>query len=368
MPWIESHTTIGRHPKTRRLCRLLGVDLPAAVGHLHLFWHWVLEFAEDGSLAGFTAEDIADAAYWEGNPQQFVEALIAAGFLDDRGGYLAVHDWLDYAGRLLHDRQRKRSARRGEDSPHQGSSKAADEPPAVHGDSADDPSAGHAGSKERPRNVRGQSEEDPRTIRANRNHNRTVTNQPTDDTHQPTAVALAQTREPCVSSPPDFDAVVEAWNRICAGDGPGPPLPEVLGVTKQRRQRFALRCRELARTCRDGEDVYELFWWERLFERIRASPFLRGESDSGWQVSLDWLLESTEHIVRVLEGAYDARASPGIVQSRPRTNGAVTPERLAELERIYSSSLELPPSELLRRERDAIRRKRSEGTTGDAVT
>jgi hypothetical protein len=170
-----------------------------------------------------------------------------------------------------------------------------------------------------------------------------------------------------VSSPPDFDAVVEAWNRICAGDGPGPPLPEVLAVTKQRRQRFALRCRELARTCRDGEDVYELSWWERLFERIRASPFLRGESESGWQASLDWLLESAEHVVRVLEGAYDARAIPSIVQSRPRTNGVVTPQRLAELERIYSSSLELPPSEILRRERDTIRRKRLEATNGDAV-
>jgi hypothetical protein len=48
MPWIESHTNLARHPKTRRLCRLLDVSVPAAIGHLHLFWHWVLEFAPSG--------------------------------------------------------------------------------------------------------------------------------------------------------------------------------------------------------------------------------------------------------------------------------------------------------------------------------
>lgn len=166
-----------------------------------------------------------------------------------------------------------------------------------------------------------------------------------------------------MSSSPDFDGVVDAWNRICAGEGPGPPLPEVLGVTKQRRLRFALRCRELARSLRDGDAVNELGWWERLFERVRASPFLRGEGEAGWQATLDWLLEDVERVVRVLEGAYDARASPVAATPRARApaNGAVTPERLAELEARYGADSDLPPSELMRREREAIAaRKRRE--------
>jgi hypothetical protein len=185
----------------------------------------------------------------------------------------------------------------------------------------------------------------------------------TADTHSGRARAEARERRRVSSSldPPDFDAVVEAWNRICAGDGPGPALAEVLGVTKQRRQRFALRCRELARSLPDGDRVYELAWWERLFERVRASPFLRGEGDSGWQATLDWLLESSEHVVRVLEGAYGARGSPYRARARASPNGTVTPDRLAELQRTFTVDLDLPPSELLRREREAIRARKQAG-------
>jgi len=342
MAWIESHTTLGRHPKTRRLCRLLGTSLPQTIGHLHLLWHWVIEFAEDGVLTGYTPDDLAEAAYWEGDPQLFVDALISAGFIDDCDGSLVIHDWRDYAGRLLSDRERKRAARRGADNPVPGSSTSMDSL----------------------RTVRGTSADSLRTVRANQPTNRnqpTVTNQPTTD--KPGTVPAQQRERRLPSSPPspDFEAVVDAWNRICAGEGPGPPLPEVLGVTKQRRQRFVLRCRELARTLRDGEAVCELSWWERLFERIRASPFLRGEGESGWQATLDWLLESSEHLVRVLEGAYDARASPVGVRARASPNGTVTPERLSELERLYGSASDLPPSELMRREREAIQeRKRRE--------
>lgn len=185
----------------------------------------------------------------------------------------------------------------------------------------------------------------------------------TADTHSGRARAEARERRRVSSSldPPDFDAVVESWNRICAGDGPGPPLPRVLGVTKARRQRFALRCRELARSLPDGDAVYELAWWERLFERVRASPFLRGEGEAGWQASLDWLLEDAGHVVRVLEGAYDARArrTAPVLQARAGTNGAVTPDRLAELEARYGADPELPPSELLRREREEIRARKA---------
>lgn len=112
MAWIESHDNIGTHPKTRRAARMLGVSIPTMVGHLHLLWHWCLTYAEDGDLTGYDAQDIADAAMWEGEPQQFVDALIhcgpgnRAGFLvRAEDGRLLVHDWMDYAGRLVQARQ-----------------------------------------------------------------------------------------------------------------------------------------------------------------------------------------------------------------------------------------------------------------------
>jgi hypothetical protein len=119
MAWIESHQQLARHPKAKRLARLLGVGLPATIGHLHLLWWWATDFAEDGDLTPYDADEIADAALWEGKPAEFLRALIDAGFVDEPAGALdgsvVLHDWADYAGKLIerreYDRERKREWR-----------------------------------------------------------------------------------------------------------------------------------------------------------------------------------------------------------------------------------------------------------------
>jgi len=105
MAWIESHQSLRNHPKTKRLCRLLGIDLAKAIGHLHLLWWWCLDYAQDGSLATYDAYIVADAAEWEGDPDLFVTALLEAGFLERNGEELIIHDWWDYAGKLIHQRR-----------------------------------------------------------------------------------------------------------------------------------------------------------------------------------------------------------------------------------------------------------------------
>ncbi|MGE3267117.1 MAG: hypothetical protein AB7P40_00105 [Chloroflexota bacterium] len=105
MAWIESHQEIREHPKTVRLKRRLGVGLAATIGHLHLFWWWALSYAEDGDLARFEDEIIADACEWEGDAGEFVTALIASGFVnEDR----TIHDWDHYTGRIRKQRQDNR--------------------------------------------------------------------------------------------------------------------------------------------------------------------------------------------------------------------------------------------------------------------
>lgn len=112
MAWIESHQSLAAHPKTRRLARLLGVSRPAAIGHLHLLWWWSLDYAQDGDLSRFDPDDLADAAEWDDDPASFMEGLRRAGFLDDDA---RIHDWHDYAGRLVSRRnanaERMRAAR-----------------------------------------------------------------------------------------------------------------------------------------------------------------------------------------------------------------------------------------------------------------
>lgn len=99
MPWIESHAAIAGHHKTKRLARCLGVTKAAAIGHLHLLWWWALEYALDGNLAGFAAEELADVAEWEGEPEAFTSALISTGFVDETESGPILHDWHTYTER-----------------------------------------------------------------------------------------------------------------------------------------------------------------------------------------------------------------------------------------------------------------------------
>lgn len=98
---------------------MLGLNIPAMVGYLHCLWYWALDCCQDGDLTGLSAEEISDGAMWEGNPEEFVQALINCGF-GDRPGFIEttmqIHDWHEYAGKLVEkrkaDAERKRSARR----------------------------------------------------------------------------------------------------------------------------------------------------------------------------------------------------------------------------------------------------------------
>ncbi len=76
MDWIESHKAILWHRKTGRLMRRLSISRVTAVGHLHCFWWWCTDNAPEGNLTDIDVEDIAQGGLWEGEPQEFVDALI----------------------------------------------------------------------------------------------------------------------------------------------------------------------------------------------------------------------------------------------------------------------------------------------------
>jgi hypothetical protein len=107
MAWLELHQTLVGHPKTKRLARRLGVSLPTAIGHLVMLWAWALEYAQDGDLSRFDEDEIAEAAGWEaGNNLGFSEHLEHSGFLDYDEDGVRIHDWQDYAGKLIERRSR----------------------------------------------------------------------------------------------------------------------------------------------------------------------------------------------------------------------------------------------------------------------
>jgi hypothetical protein len=106
MAWIQSHQELGRHPKTRRAARQLGITLPAMVGHLQFLWWWCLDYADDGDLSNYDDIEIAEAALWTGDATVFMDALTMVGFIDSDGeDGRGIHDWAEYSGMLVQRRR-----------------------------------------------------------------------------------------------------------------------------------------------------------------------------------------------------------------------------------------------------------------------
>ena len=118
MAWIEAHQELRDHPKTKRAARLLGISRPQMIGHLLCLWWWCLDYAEDGNLSDFDAEDIADAAEWDDDANEFVAALIDCGpadrpgFIIRDGDSLSVKDWSQYGGKYITKRNQGRDRQR----------------------------------------------------------------------------------------------------------------------------------------------------------------------------------------------------------------------------------------------------------------
>lgn len=114
MAWIKSEQALGQHPKLKLLANELGITIPQAIGHLHLFWWWAVDYAEDGDITRYK-DFVPFSAQWEGEPADFTKALIKHGWIDEVEGKLTIHDWVEYTGALIEIRQkdaeRKRQSR-----------------------------------------------------------------------------------------------------------------------------------------------------------------------------------------------------------------------------------------------------------------
>jgi hypothetical protein len=110
MAWIEVHQSLPTHAKTVEAAALLDVPEVQLVGHLVCLWLWALDNAQEGLVRVDKPIILAKAARWAGEPGRFVDALLGAGFLDESG---AIHDWDEYAGRLMERRERIKEQTRG---------------------------------------------------------------------------------------------------------------------------------------------------------------------------------------------------------------------------------------------------------------
>ena len=86
------------HPKTYDLAEQLSICRTHAVGILELLWHFTAKYAIQGDIGKHSDQRIAEACGWEGPPQEFIQVLVAVGWLDeDEEHRLMVHAWAEHA-------------------------------------------------------------------------------------------------------------------------------------------------------------------------------------------------------------------------------------------------------------------------------
>lgn len=113
MAWLEVQQSLPRHPKNLRLSAKLRIHRAQSAGHLLFLWLWSLDYAPTGNLSAFGPAEISAAADYPGDSELFTQALRDTGWIDPDG---SLHDWYDYAGKLIEkreaDRERKAEERK----------------------------------------------------------------------------------------------------------------------------------------------------------------------------------------------------------------------------------------------------------------
>lgn len=116
MAWIESHQSLGTHRKVLALCEKLHIDRARCVGMLHFLWWWALDNTPDGDITGVSDKTLATVSLWKGSPTLWVQTLREVGLVDEttdtQTPCRTLHDWDDYAGKLVAKRVSNRRYQR----------------------------------------------------------------------------------------------------------------------------------------------------------------------------------------------------------------------------------------------------------------
>lgn len=199
------------------------------MGHLHCFWWWALEYAQEGDLIKYDAHDVADAAMWEGEADVFLAAMVDAGFITLDDGVYYIHDWMDYAGRLIERRQKD------------------------------------AERKRKYRDIRGKSVGQRKESVCNRT--------------QPNLNHTKDIKD--LSSEPDSETVVPYEHIVSLFHEVAPSLPRIKKLSDKRKKMVRARWRASPEA------------FETLFKKAEASNFLSGRSGQWTGCSFDWLMNES---------------------------------------------------------------------------
>ena len=327
MAWLEAHQELPRHPKTKRFARMLKISIPQAVGHLFLLWWWALDYAENGDLSKYDAYDLADAVQWDGDPEEFLSAMIecgpggTCGFIEkDESGNIFIHDWDKYSGRLVEKREKNRK-RKAEERKNN-SNKKDEKSSKIHAKKTKSDETSNTANTEETQDkkivadvsratdesVAGLSQgyrtqQNTTATEQNKTQQNTTATETMPTPHTPEKSAAAAAEKEKIK----LNEIVSLWNTRLAPLG----FAKVLKQTQPREK-------ALEALLNSSPDRNKFRW------RVSASDFLRKSIQERNWFTLDWLLNE-HNLVKILEGRYDNRAMPKqkaqqAAQSEPRAS------------------------------------------------
>jgi len=100
MLWIKSSVDLAGHPKLYKLMSILKVNQNEAIGIMHRFWWWCLQYAETGDLSEVDSTVLNTTL----GTHNILETMIECKFVDNEP--LQVHDWFDFAFEYLKSKYR----------------------------------------------------------------------------------------------------------------------------------------------------------------------------------------------------------------------------------------------------------------------
>lgn len=272
MPWIESHTEVGRHRKLIHVAEDLSLPLPQVVGHMHLLWHAILEQQEDGDLGEWSDSMIARQAQYEGDASEFVKVLTQRKLFDENR---LVHDWLDYAGNYLTRKYRTSNPKKLKDifKLH----KSANSPTKVRSKSANSRLT-----------IRGRSSP---LISSSLGSEEGGVQRGENGSRRPAQI-------PVRGGWPSVEALAAVWNEHAPA--------ELMAVEVYDSESRVRKAREFLIRYPDRE------WWVEAVKELKKSPFLRGlkagKGHDKWKANFDWMFgknkDGAENLVRLYEGVF----------------------------------------------------------------
>ena len=253
--------------KFKRLQRRLRVSIATLVGHLELLWISTAKNAPEGDIGRFSNEDIAIACCWDGDPDEFVFALIECGWIDDDNDYrLLIHDWSEHAPTYVHGflKRHGRSFKIPAKQPAKEATKQPAKQPAI------------ATSPGQPPSLPNLTLPIP---------NQAKIRGSTADADPPLA----------------FSEVLNCWNKS---------MHQNSHATAKRDAAFRVR----------SKDSIWAGSWKVAIARAAASEFCQGVNERGWRADIDWFLKS-DSVTKLIEGKYDDR--PSSKKTNPGLNGVL---------------------------------------------